>query len=178
VAGGRLELTYREYLRLEGLCSLVLGIALALVAAPGLVVSYPAAWAGPLFVPGVLLALGLWGRARHGAALGRPGEWLTTRPLARARRGRPILPARPVRRRLLAETAAWIGAVTLWVVLARSSGLLVFGTGLASTAYGAVQLVLARAHVADEEALQGVTYYLSRRPGLGTPDLTAVRTRA
>jgi hypothetical protein len=177
VARGRLALSYREYLRLEGLCCLVLGLALAVVAAPGLVVSYPAAWAGPLFVPVVLGALGLWGRARHGAPLARPGEWLTTRPISAARRYRPILPARPLRRRLLAETAAWIGGVTLWVVLARSSGLLVFGAGLASAAFGAVQLVFARAHVAHEERLSGVTYYLSRRPPFGTPDLTAVRTR-
>ena len=148
------------------------------MAAPGLVVSYPAWWAALLWVPAVLVALALWGRLRHGAALGRPGEWLTTRPLRGARSGRPILPRRPVRRRLLVETAAWIVGVTAWVVVGRSSGLLIFGTGLASAAYGVVQLVLARARVRDEERRRGVTYYLSRRPGLGTPDLAVVRTRA
>jgi hypothetical protein len=172
------HLSYRDYLRLEGLCSLALGLELAVVAFPGLILSYPAAWAGVLFVPAILLGLGLWGWLRHGASLDRPGEWLTTRPLRSARRGGPILRRRRVRRRVLAETAAWIAGVTLWVVAARSLGLLVFGTGLAAAAFGAIQLFLAREHVRREERRRGVTYYLSRRPGLGTPDLTRVRTRA
>ncbi|MDP9383702.1 MAG: hypothetical protein M3P50_00430, partial [Actinomycetota bacterium] len=68
---------YPDYLRLEGWCSIVLGLALAALAFPGLLVSYDKWWIGLLFVPGVLLALGGWAAARRGVPLGAPGRWLT-----------------------------------------------------------------------------------------------------
>ncbi|CAA9525971.1 MAG: hypothetical protein AVDCRST_MAG30-3379 [uncultured Solirubrobacteraceae bacterium] len=162
---------YADYLRLEGTCSIVLGLALALVAFPGLLVSYDAWWAGLLFVPGVLLALAAWARLRRGVPLLAAGRWLTERPLAGATAGRPGLDAGRLRRRLLVETAIWIAAVTAWVVLARSSGLLIFGTGLASAAFGAVQAFAARGRVRAAEREAGTAYVVAERPGLGTPSL-------
>ena len=82
-----------------------------------------------------------------------------------------------MRRRLLVETAAWIAGVTAWVILGRSSGVVIFGTGLATAAFGVVQLLWARAHVGAVERSQGVSFFVSDRPALGTPDLTSVRTR-
>jgi len=162
---------YASYLRLEGWCSIVLGLALAAVAFPGLLLDYDgAAWA-LLFVPGVLLVLGGWAALRRGIPLARPGRWLTDRPLARAEPGRPALDAARLRRRLLAETAIWIAAVTAWVLVGARDGLLILGTGLASAAFGAVQAFPAAARVRAEEAARGVRYVVARRPGLGTPDL-------
>lgn len=166
-------MSYVDYLRLEGSCSIVLGLALALLAFPGLLLSYEAWWLGLLFVPATLLALAVVARVRRGVPLGRPGAWLTTRSLAHAAPGRPALPARPLRTRLLVETGIWIVAVGLWVVLGRSSGLLIFGTGLASAAFGAVQAFAAPRHVAAAQRAAGVAYRVARRPALGTPDLTA-----
>jgi len=163
--------SYRELLKLEGIGSLVLGLEMALVAFPGLILSYSYGWAGVLFVPGLLAAIAVWGHWRHGAALGRPGEWLTTRSLRGARHGHSPLDPGPVRRRLFIETAAWIIGVTLWVLIGRSSGLLIFGTGLASAAYGALQLVASRGQVKRVEGERGETYYVARRPGFGTPEL-------
>lgn len=162
---------YPDYLRLEGWCSIVLGLALAALAFPGLLVSYDGWWLGLLFVPGVLLALGGWAAARRGVPLTAAGRWLTERPLAGATPGRAALDARRVRRRLLAETALWIAGVAAWIVLARSSGLLIFGTGLASAAFGAVQAFAARAHAAGAERARGEALVVAERPGLGTPSL-------
>jgi len=162
---------YPDYLRLEGLCSIVLGLALALLAFPGLLVSYTAWWVGLAFVPATLLGLGGWAALRRGVPLTAPGRWLTDRPLAGARPERPGLDPARLRRRLLVETAIWIVAVGLWVVLARSSGLLIFGTGLASAAFGAVQAFPARARVRACERERGVGYVVAERPGLGTPSL-------
>jgi hypothetical protein len=167
-------MAYRDYLRLEGWCSIVLGLALALVALPGVLLEYDgAAWA-LLFVPGVLLALGSWAALRHGIPLSRPGRWLTDRPLAGARSGRPALDAARLRRRLLLETGIWIAAVTAWVLVGARDGLLILGTGLASAAFGAVQALAATARVRAVEAARGERYVVARRPGLGTPELGIV----
>lgn len=163
---------YREYLRWEGTCSIVLGLALASVAFPGLLVSYAAPWLGLLFVPAVLLGLGGFAARRRGVPLAAAGRWLTERPLAGARSGAAALPRERVVRRLLAETAIWIVAVCAWVVLARSSGMLIFGTGLASAAYGAVQAFASRGRVATVERERGVRYAVAERPGLGLPRLS------
>jgi len=168
--------SYVSYLRWEGWCSVALGLALALLAFPGLLLSYADPWLALLFVPGVLLALGAAARAR-GGSLAQPGAWLTARPLARAAPGRRPLPAAPLRRRLLVETTLWIVGVGLWVVLGRSSGLLIFGTGLASAAYGAVQALAAAPHVARVQRARGERYLVARRPGLGTPDLAVAEFR-
>ena len=162
---------YAAYLRWEGGGSVVLGLALALVAVPGLVVSYDAWWVGLLFVPAVLLALGGWAAARGTASLLDPGGWLTARPLAGATPGRAGLPEGRLRRRLAVESGLWIVLVCGWVLLARQSGLLVFGTGLASVAYGLVQVLGSAARVRAVERERGASFVVARRPGLGLPEL-------
>jgi len=164
-------MAYCDYLRLEGWCSIVLGLALAAVAFPGLLLDYDGAAWGLLLVPAVLLALGSWARLRHGIPLSSPGRWLTERPLAGARPGRPALDAGRLRRRLLAETAIWIVAVTAWVLLGARDGVLIFGTGLASAAFGTVQAFAAAARVRAVEAARGERHVVARRPGLGVPEL-------
>jgi hypothetical protein len=66
----------------------------------------------------------------------------------------------------------WIVAVTAWVLLGASDGFLIFGTGLASAAYGLVQAVASRARVVRTERERGTTYLIAERPGLGLPQLT------
>jgi len=165
-------MSYGDYLRYEGACSIVLGLALAIVAAPGLVISYPGAWSAPLFVVAALAALAAFAALRRGVPPLAAGRWLTERPLAGAVPGREPLDAGRLRRRLLVETAIWIVAVCGWVLLGRSSGLLIFGTGLASAAFGLVQAVAAHRRVARAEAADGRRYLVAERPGLGTPSLT------
>ncbi len=162
---------YRDLLRFEGTCSVVLGLALAALAFPGWLVSYPAPWVGFLFVPAVLLALGAWAVLRRGASPWRPAEWLTARPLSTALGERRALPAEPLRRRLVIETTVWIVAAGAWILLFRSSGLLFFGTGLASAAYGLLQAVPSARRVAEVETRSGETFVVARRPGFGTPEL-------
>jgi hypothetical protein len=168
---------YRRYLRLEGGCSLALGAALGLVAFPGLVVSYPAAWAAVMFVPGLLAALAGWAWARHRLSPLDPGAWLTTRPLTTARPDAAAIEAGSLTRRVVAETVAWMVAVSLWVLLAGSAGLLVFGTGLASMAFGALQAGAAERRVAHREVAEGTVYRVAQRPALGTPSLRVERGR-
>lgn len=165
---------YRDDLRWEGGASLLLGAAMALVAFPGLVVSYDHAWSAVLWVPVTLALLGGWAALKRGVPIARVDRWLTDRPLAGAAPGRPVLDARQLKRRVAIETALWIVAVCGWVLLARSSGWLVFGTGLASMAYGAVQAFAAPRAVAAAERARGVRFYVSERPGVGTPTLSSV----
>lgn len=164
-------MSYRDYLRWEGGCSIVLGLALALVAFPGLVVSYPGAWLAPLFVVAVLVALSAYAGLRRGVPVAAAGRWLTELPLATAAPSREPLDERALRRRLVVETAIWIVAVCGWVLIGRSSGLLIFGTGLASAAFGVVQAFAARTRVERAEAADRRHYLVAERPGLGTPRL-------
>jgi hypothetical protein len=83
------------------------------------------------------------------------------------------LPATPLRRRLLIETAVWIVAGSAWVLLADSSHGLFFGTGLASVAFGALQAFASRARVAEEERRRGTRFAVAERPGIGLPRLVA-----
>ena len=168
---------YRDLLRFEGTCSVVLGLALAALAFPGWLVSYPAPWTGLLFVPAVVLALGSWAVLRRGASPWRPAEWLTARPLSTALSERRALAAEPLRRRLVIETTVWIAAAGAWIVLSRSSGLLFFGTGLASAAYGLLQAFPSARRVAAVEARSGETFVVARRPGFGTPELGSIAER-
>jgi hypothetical protein len=165
---------YRDYLAFEGSCSVALGLALALVSFPGLFIDWDGAGWGLLFVPAVLLALGGFAALRRGVGLLDVGGWLTARPLAGAVAGRPALGAGGLRRRLVVETAIWIVAVTAWVLVGATDGLLIFGTGLASAAYGLVQAVASRARVARVERERGEEYLVAERPGLGLPRLTRV----
>ncbi len=154
----------------EGACSITLGLALAAAAFPGLAVSYRTPGAALLLVPATLVLLAIIGR-RAGAPLSSPGAWLTERPLRGAAPDRPALPAGRLRRRLVLETAVWI-AVGVALVAVGSSGWLLFGTGLASVAFGLVQAVAAPARVAAEERRRGARYAVARRAGIGTPGLT------
>ncbi len=163
-------MAYTTYLRWEGLCSVLLGTVLAVAAFPGLVVSYGAPALALLLVPATLALLALVGR-RAGAPWLAPGAWLTERPLRGATPGLAPLDAGRLRRRLALETAAWVVAGVALVAVG-SSGWLLFGTGLASVAFGLVQAVAARARVAAEESRRGVRYAVARRAGLGTPALT------
>ncbi len=158
-------------LRLEGLCSVVLGLALAIVAFPGWLVDYPAPWAGPLFVPVMLGALAAYAALRRGVSPLRPAEWLTARPLSGATPGRRALPRPPLVRRLVIETGVWIVGGTAWVLITGSSGLLFFGTGLASAAYGVLQAGPSARRVAAVQASTGTTFVVARRPGFGSPEL-------
>ncbi len=164
------DMPYTSYLKWEGACSIALGLALAAAAFPGLFVSYRAPGAALLLVPAVLVLLALIGR-RAGASPAAPGQWLTERPLRGAVPGRPALPAARLRRRLVLETVAWV-VVGVALVAVGSSGWLLFGTGLASVAFGLVQAVAAPARVAGEERRRGARYAVARRAGIGTPGLT------
>ena len=152
------------------MCSITLGAVLAAAAFPGFVVSYSAPAAALLLVPATLVLLALVG-VRAGASPWVPGQWLTERPLRGATPGRPALDPARLRRRLVLETAAWI-VIGVVLVAIGSSGWLLFGTGLASVAFGLVQAVAARGRVAAEERRRGVVFGVARRAGLGTPGLT------
>lgn len=162
---------YRQYLRLEGMCSIVLGLEMALVSFPGLFVSWDGWPVALLFVPAVLLGVGLFCSRRYRTSLSRPGEWLAARPLRSATEGRAGLDAERVKRRLLVETALWIVGVTAFVLLFGSAPLLVFGTGLASAAYGALEAFATRSRAVEEEQRRGVRFVVAERPGFGTPAL-------
>lgn len=122
----------------------------------------------------MLLLLGFAALRRGLPPLGAAGRWLTERPLAGAIPGARALPAAKLTRRLVIETGISIVAVSAWVILARSSGLLIFGTGLASAAYGAVQVFASRGRVLRVERERGAAYAVAERPGIGLPSLSVV----
>lgn len=163
---------YARYLGFEGTCSVVLGLALAVAAAPGVVLHYGGAGWWVLLVPALLVALAAFAHLRRGVGWLDVGGWLTAGPLQTASADEAPLPPGPLRRRLLVETAIWIVAVDLWVVLGASDGGFIFGTGLASLAYGLVQAVASRGRVLREEQHRGARFLIAERPGLGLPRLT------
>lgn len=162
---------YVQYLRLSGACCIVLGVALTLLALPGVFLHYAAWWAGLLFVPGTLLIVG--GRAaRRGTPLGEPGRWLTDHPLEGAREGRDVLSAPFVRRQILGEMAAFVVGCGAWIVIVGGVGLVFFGGGLASVAYGALQLFWAAPRAVEVEQRRRTRFRIHRRSLLGAPELT------
>jgi len=163
---------YPDYLALEGWCSIALGLALALVSFPGLLLDWDGAAYGLLFVPAVLVLLGGFAALRRGVSPFDAGAWLTARPLSRVTAGRAPLNPERLRARLVGETALWIIAVTAWVLVGATDGLVIFGTGLASAAYGAVQAFAARPRAARVERERREEYLVAERPGLGLPQLT------
>ncbi len=162
---------YVQYLRLSGACALLVGLALALLALPGVFIHYPAWWAGLLFVPALLLVLG-GAASRRGTPLGAPGRWTTDRPLRAALPGRSAVPAPVVRRQLLGETATGVVAGGAWIVLVNAGGLLFFGGGLAVATYGALQLFAAAPRVVSEERRRRTCFRLHRRAALRGVKLT------
>ncbi len=161
---------YRDYLRWEGACSMVLGAALAALAWPGWLADYDGAGLALLAVPATLAVMALLG-SRAGGAARRPGTWRTARPLADADPRRAALAAGALRRRLALETAVWIVTVGAWVAATGDSGWLVLATGLASIAFGAVSAGPSARHVEEVERRAGGRYRVARRPALGTPEL-------
>ena len=63
------------------------------------------------------------------------------------------------------------------MLVGASDGLLIFGTGLASAAYGAVQAFASRARVLRTESERGEQYLVAERPGIGLPHLTLARIK-
>lgn len=165
---------YLDYLRLDGACSAGLGGALVVLGWPGLFGEGRLGAAAPWGVLAVAVTLAaLAGLAvRRGLPLAAPGRWLTERPIAEARPDETPLQARALRRRLLIETAIWIVAVGAWVLATGRDTTLIWATGWATAAYGALQLLGSARRVARLEAEGHGPFLVARRPGLGTPDLT------
>jgi len=167
-------MTYREYLRWEGVCSIVLGLALALVAFPGLFVEHGRPWIALIYVVTALAAVATWNVTRHRAVLLRPGSWRTEASLRGAQAGAGTLEGSWLRRRLTVETSIWIVAVAAWVIGAEQSGSLVWGTGWASVAFGVLTAVPSPAHVRRVQRERREVYFVAERPGVGTPRLSSV----
>ena len=167
-------MSYREYLRWEGLSAIVLGLTLALVAAPGLFVDHERPWVALIYVATVLAAVLTWNVTRHRADWKRPGTWRTTKALREARSGAGTLDAGALKRRLVVESAIWIVAVAAWVVLAERSGSIVWGTGWASAAFGALTAFASPPHVRRTQRERREVYFVAERPAVGTPMLSSV----
>lgn len=162
---------FSAYTRLNGACSVAIGVLFIAAGLPGLLAPASTWW---LAVPGVLAVLvpiGLWAR-RRGVAWSQPGRWLTDRPLADARPGLMALDERRLRVRLIGETVLW-GALALAVFAGlTTSRPLAYATGWASLAYGLLELLASAPRILEVERERGVTFRVSRRPGLGAPDVT------
>jgi hypothetical protein len=118
--------SFRDYLRLEGACSIALGVALVAVAAAF------GRWDGPVWLAPVVAVVG--------SALAVAGARAATRNAVRdAADGPPRMAEGAVRRQTVAETVLWVAAVLVWVAATGDSAELVAGTGVASIAFGAVR---------------------------------------
>ena len=167
-------MTYRGYLRWEGVCAIVLGLALAAVSFPGLFVDHARPWVALIYVATVLAAVATWNVTRHRAALARPGTWRTAAPLKAVRPGAGTLDGDALKRRLVIETALWILAVGAWVIAARRSGSFVWGTAWASVAFGTLTAFPSAAHVRRVQRERREVYFVAERPAVGTPALSSV----
>lgn len=165
---------FAAYSRLNGLCSTLIGVAFIVAGFPGLLGDDSRAANLWLAIPGVLVVLVPIAlvAARRGIPLAAPGRWLTDRPLTRATRGRSVLPADRLRRRLIVESVIW-GAVALAVIAGFSTSRpFAYATGWASLAYGLLELLASARRIEAVERERGTAFFISRRPGFGTPDVT------
>ena len=118
---------FRSYLRLEGWCAVVLGMALV---AEAVVLGR---WDGPSWltpavaVGGSVLAV-LGARRATASAVARPAA------------GPPRMSAAAVGRQTVVETVAWAVAVGAFLAFTGDSAELVAGTGVATIAFGAARL--------------------------------------
>lgn len=166
---------FSSYAALNGACSTFIGIAFVIAGFPGLLGGDDAetgyAW---LAIPGVLVVLiplALVARQR-GIPLSAPGRWLTDRPLSRAEAGQSVLPETRLRWRLIGETILW-GALALAVIAGfTTSRPFAYATGWASLAYGLLELLASAPRIRAAEAERGTSFFVHRRPGFGTPDIT------
>jgi hypothetical protein len=137
--------SFRDYLRLEGACSIVLGVALVVIAAAF------GRWDAPAWVAPVVAVAGsaaaVWGARRATASAVRD-----------AGDAPPSMGEAAVRRQTVGETVAWVVGVLAWVAATGDSAELVAGTGVASIAFGA-----ARTRAVVPEGLR----VARRRPVLG-----------
>lgn len=170
---------YAAYTRLNGLCSTVIGVAFIVAGFPGLLGDDSRAANLWLAVPGVaavvvpLAVLAL----RRGIPVSAPGRWLTERPLTQARPEQSVLDGRRLRRRLIIETVIW-GAVALAVIAGFSTSRpFAYATGWASLAYGLLELLASARRIDAAEDERGGAFYVHRRPGMGTPDVTLIASR-
>lgn len=116
----------REYLRFEGGNSVVLGLALVVVALA----------LGEWDTPWLAGAVALGG----GAAAWWAGRRTVASAVAAAGSDPPQVAERAVRREVLIETVGWVVAVTAWVAATGSSAELIAGTGAASAVFGASRM--------------------------------------
>lgn len=155
---------YRDYLRTEGACSLVLGVVYAVAAFPGLILDYSAPLGVGLAVAGVVL-LAIAAALVQRVPIAAPARWFTDGPVRRAAPAGagPVLSASRLRTRLLIETAIWIALAGVFVAVSDGSGPVIFASGVVSIVFGAAQLAGSTRVPAD--------LALSRRGGLGLPGL-------
>lgn len=165
---------YVDYLRLDGACSATLGVALIALGWPGLLGD--GSMRDGLLASAVVLLIVAASLAvlamRRGIPLRAPGRWLTDRSIARAGVGGSPMPAAALRRRLTIETALWIVGVGAWVILTGRDATLIWATGWGTLAYGLLQVLGSARRAAAVEAERHTTFFVARRPGLGTPELT------
>lgn len=162
---------FADYSTLNGWCSTVIGVLFIAAGLPGVFTDAANVW---LAIPGVLAVLIPLAAlaARRGIPIGQPGRWLTDRPLRRAGHGQSVLPAGPLRRRLIIETIIW-AAIALAVVAGfTTSRPFAYATGWASLAYGLLELLGSARRIRQAESEQATTYLVHRRPGLGVPEVT------
>jgi hypothetical protein len=162
---------FSAYSRLNGACSVAIGILFIAAGFPGLLAPAASWWLAAPGVLAVLVPIALWAR-RRGVPWSEPGRWLTDRPLREARQGLAPMDERRLRIRLVGETVLW-GAVALAVFVGfTTSRPFAYATGWASLAYGLLELLASPPQIRAAEREHGVAYRVCRRPGIGTPDVT------
>ena len=138
---------FREYLRLEGWCAVVLGVVLVAEAAAFGAWDRPAWLAPAVAVAGSVLAVVTARRA-------------TASAVREASASAPRMAEPAVRRQTVLETVAWAVGVGVFIVATGDSAELVAGTGVASVAFGVARLrgeVPADARVDRRRYLLGAT---------------------
>ena len=162
---------FADYTALNGTCSTLIGVLFIVAGLPGVFTDAANAW---LAIPGVLaVAIPLAAlAAKRGIPIASPGRWLTDRSLMRASSGQSVLPESPLRRRLIVETVIWSVIALAVIVGFTTSRPFAYATGWASLAYGLLELLASAPRIRQAEFESSTKYFVHRRPGFGTPDVT------
>lgn len=164
---------FSSYAALNGACSTLIGVLFIVAGFPGLFADTAGGYWW-IAIPSALVVIVAIGAvaARRGIPASAPGRWLTDRSIAKATAAQSVLPAGPLRRRLIVETVIWSVIALAVIVGFTTSRPFAYATGWASLAYGLLELLASAPRIRAVEEERSTAYFVHRRPGFGTPDVT------
>ncbi len=153
-------MTFRSYLRWEGVVAIAVGLALLVLGTmAGHQGAVDALISGAITVAGT----GIFMAVRHGVRFRKPATWFTVKPLATAKPGVAIRSKRALLAGIAAEAAVTV-ALTFGLSYLTRYWLTYVDFGVWAIAIGVIKAGPSIVTITRQEAARGTTYLVARRP--------------